>query len=303
MSNKDISVIIPVYNDPQGIRDTLNSLLDQDFKGEYEILPVDNNSSDSTASVIDKYEEKSNLIKGLEERNIQSSYAARNEGIRNSKGDIICFLDADMWVKRDYLSKVYSYFEKRANVDYIGCKVEIVNDYDSLTGHFNEKDGFPVEDYINNKNFSPTCCLSLRKEIFGEIGYFNQNLISGGDKAFGKRVSNSRFKMRYVEDITVYHPARGKIRDFIGKYFRIGRGKYQKRIRGLKKVEDSKKNLYIKKRLKAIFWKVQDIMENRKNLEWRIKIIFFLFFVIKRGSMLAGYQYERLRKILEDLNA
>jgi len=300
MTNKDISVIIPVFNDPQGIKDTLSSLLNQNFEGEYEILPVDNNSNDLTSKVIQRYEEKSNLIKGLQEIDIQSSYAARNKGIRKSEGDIICFLDADMWVNKDYLSKVYSYFEKQTDVDYIGCNVEIINNYETLTGYFNEKNGFPVENYMNNKNFSPTCCLSLRKEIFEDIGYFNKNIISGGDKAFGKRVSNSQFKMKYVDYITVYHPARGKITDFIDKYFRIGRGKYQKKIKGLKKSEDLEKNFNIKKEIKAIFWKVQNILENRKNLEWRVKIIFFLFYLIKRGSMLAGYQYERLRKILED---
>lgn len=77
MGSVEISVIIPVYNDAEGLRDTLESLVDQEFDGDYEILPVDNNSADNTGEVIEEFERNyPKLVRGLEENEIQSSYAA-----------------------------------------------------------------------------------------------------------------------------------------------------------------------------------------------------------------------------------
>lgn len=98
----EISIIIPVYNDPVGLTNTINSLVKQDFKGKYEILIVDNGSDDNTPEIIQKFEKKySNLVEGFKENEIQSSYAARNKGIKKSRGEILVFIDADMWADRD----------------------------------------------------------------------------------------------------------------------------------------------------------------------------------------------------------
>lgn len=52
-----MSIIIPVYDDAEGLETTLDSLVDQDYSESYEIIPVDNNSSDDTRKVIARFEE------------------------------------------------------------------------------------------------------------------------------------------------------------------------------------------------------------------------------------------------------
>jgi glycosyltransferase AglI len=223
-----ISVIIPVYNDPDGIKDTLNSLVNQDYGVDnFEIIVVDNGSTDSTLSVINAYIERyPELIRLVIEDKIQSSYAARNKGIISSRGSIIAFIDSDMSVDGDWLKKIDQSLEEH-HWDYLGCNVEIYYKKKSIYELYDKMKGFPVERYMNVTKFAPTCCLVVRKVLFDELGLFDSMLISSGDYEFGNRVFSSGHNMYFASDIIMNHPARSSLRQLLKKSFRIGRGQKQ----------------------------------------------------------------------------
>ena len=221
-----ISVIIPVYNDPQGVKDTLESLVNQTYPN-YQIIVADNGSTDSTLDVVHDFSEKyPDLIEVVVEDSIQSSYAARNKGIKTAKGSIIAFVDADMSVKDDWIQKISESMEKN-KADYLACRVDIYSDDESLVSKYNMLTGFPLEEYVYTRHFAPTCCLVVKRKIFDELGDFDSNLISGGDYEFGVRVYNSGKQLFYDPEIVMYHPARSTLKQLIKKSFRIGRGFYQ----------------------------------------------------------------------------
>ena len=86
LNSKDhkVSVIGPVYNDKKGIKSCLNSLLNQNYHNDdYEIIIVDNGSTDGTKEFL----KKNSRVLFLEENQIRSSYAARNKGIKHSKNE------------------------------------------------------------------------------------------------------------------------------------------------------------------------------------------------------------------------
>lgn len=289
-----ISVIVPVYNDPEGLEETLESLVSQETECQYEIIPVDNNSTDKTSEVIEEFQEKyPEKVRGCEETKIQSSYAARNTGLKESKGDIICFLDSDMWVEVEYLSKVYSFFTENPDIEYIGCNVEIVREDATAASLYDKINGFPVNEYLEEKDFAPTCCLSVRRSIFEEIGYFNENLISGGDKVFGKKARREGIGIQYVGNITAYHPARSNWKEIKNKYFRIGRGWYQKQLLGTEEAIKDKLGWHD---IKSIFlfnpMKLGKNTDHDLNLKRRLRL--FIIKIVKKISIFAGYQYEKL---------
>ncbi|KAF5437563.1 Glycosyltransferase involved in cell wall bisynthesis [Candidatus Methanophagaceae archaeon] len=96
-----VSIIVPAYNAEKDIATLIESLLHLDYPKELlEIIIVDNNSTDRTKEIVNRYS-----VKLLEENTIQSSYAARNKGIRNAKNKIMAFTDSDcvatpQWVKK-----------------------------------------------------------------------------------------------------------------------------------------------------------------------------------------------------------
>lgn len=220
-----ISVIVPVYNDPEGISTTLRSLLAQDGPPEgFEVIVVDNNSTDRTPRVIGRFKERApRKVRALVERDVQSSYAARNRGVKEARGGILVFLDSDMWVGRDYLTRIWGLMEgdrKR----YVGLNVEIVARNGTMAELYDKVTGFPVREYMEEDHFCPTCCLVTYKGLFDEVGPFDQRLISSGDREFGHRVHRHGTRFRYVSTIRAYHPARRSFRSLMRKWVRLGRG-------------------------------------------------------------------------------
>ncbi|MFC6722078.1 glycosyltransferase [Halobacteriaceae archaeon SHR40] len=228
-----VSVVIPVYNDPKGIQKTLESLLNLEYPTtEHEIVVVNNASTDSTQAVINRFVENNTHIRTEIESDIQSSYAARNRGICNSVGEILAFIDSDMTVEETWLEKIVEYFEKE-NVYYIGCNVQtyIQDDTETIIGRYSLAEEFPVEIYIKDSNFAPTCCLAIQRTVFKDIGLFTHDLVSGGDVEFGRRVANAGYPQHFAGHITMYHPARTKLCEHISKSRRHGQGaeqRYQK---------------------------------------------------------------------------
>ena len=223
-----VSVVVPVYNDVEGIQTTLSSLISQKYD-DYNILPVDNASTDHTPDTIAEFITKHpNLILSCNETALQSSYAARNTGIEHASGDILLFLDADMWVDETWIENMVDALESN-NYDYLGCNVDVVADQPNVWERYEQSFSFPVETYLEDKQFAPTCALAVRREVFEEVGLFDERLESGGDKEFGQRVHRAGFTQGYTGDITAYHPARDSWKALKSKALRIGRGRAQKR--------------------------------------------------------------------------
>lgn len=221
-----LSVVIPVYNDPEGIDATLRSVTQQTHP-DYEVIPVDNNSADETPHVIEQWAERSpKLIRPTAERAQQSSYAARNAGIRAARGEVLVFLDADMTAPTDWLQKVEAVFSE-TTVDYLGYRVEtyVPDGRESFWGWYDTVMGLPSRYHYEQKQFVPTSCLAVRRSVFERIRLFDAAATSGGDKEFGTRVHrHPELTTAFRDDIVVYHPARTTFAAHRNKALRVGRG-------------------------------------------------------------------------------
>jgi glycosyltransferase involved in cell wall biosynthesis len=125
-----ISVIIPVFNDSKGLEETLNALLQQNYPEQFfEIIVVDNCSTDNTFEKAKSLTgQHSGRIKILQERRVKGSYAARNKGLRAARGNLVCFVDANVTMGSNYLRNIENLFQN-APVDYLGCSVKIYSDH------------------------------------------------------------------------------------------------------------------------------------------------------------------------------
>lgn len=221
------SVIIPVYNNAEGLEKVLSSLVEQDFpKDEYEIIVADNGSTDNTLDVAIKYiKNYPQLVQYVIEDKIQSSYAARNKGIDQAKGDLLAFTDSDCipevnWLYQGYNSLIHkgvSMVAGRIEFTFTNSKPNIWEYFDAA-GKLNQKS------YVENAGFGATANLFVRKKMFDKYGLFLSELISGGDYEFGRRLTKSREILQYCRGALVYHPARSTFRDKLLKSKRIAIG-------------------------------------------------------------------------------
>lgn len=215
------SIVVPVYNDPEGLETTVDSLLDQTAT-DYEVVVADNGSTDGTTAVAREFA-RHDRVRHVVEDEIQGSYAARNAGIEAASGDIVGFVDADMWVERDYVASITERMT-RHDRDYMGCDVELVAREGSIA-RFRAATGFPIERYVTDHRFTPTCCLVTRKRVFEDVGRFDSRLRSNGDLEFGRRVDAAGYDLVFEPEVTLYHPARSTVRELLGQNGRIGRGR------------------------------------------------------------------------------
>jgi glucosyl-dolichyl phosphate glucuronosyltransferase len=107
-----VSVIIPTYNRAAMLSITLESLVEQTYpRQKYEIIVVDNNSTDATREVVEQWQERSLVpIKYLFEKR-QSVHFARNVALRISKGEILYYTDDDMIADNNVLIEIVEPFE------------------------------------------------------------------------------------------------------------------------------------------------------------------------------------------------
>jgi glycosyltransferase involved in cell wall biosynthesis len=295
-----VSVIVPVYNDSSGIGVTLSSLVAQTYPTRtHEILVVDNGSSDGTRDVIHEFAEEHSQVRLLVEDAIQSSYAARNRGIREARGDILAFIDADMWVEDSWLCEVVESLDVH-DIPYIGCDVEIsVSDEGrSIVQRFIQRMLWDIEAFIQNDHFAPTACLVVRKELFEAVDLFDDRLISGGDMEFGQRIHQAGFKQRFEGGVTVYHPARSSVRGLLSKMFRVGRGLYQYHRYHPNRFEKRiwlQPGSYLPPHPRRFYHRVRQNAESSSFIEI---ISFYLLAYSIRLSRTAGVAYESCRHLL-----
>ena len=203
---------------------------------------ADNGSKDNTLRVVKEYVNNyPNLVRYVIEDKIQSSYAARNKGIRVAIGEILAFTDADCiptkdWLKNGFLSmkgSSISMVAGRINFTYKNSEPNIWEYYDSA-GKLDQKS------YVEKAGFGATANLFVRKMMFDRYGLFLSELQSGGDYEFGRRLTKSGEELLYAERAIIYHPARSTFRVKLSKSKRVAEG--QKMLARMGLLEHGKQN-------------------------------------------------------------
>ena len=107
----DISVIMPIYNGEKYLEETLRNLLKQTQKN-FEIICIDDNSTDVTLNILKRYREADERIRILKNNERMGAAFSRNRGIYEAKGKYITFLDGDDIFEEVMLESAYKTIEK-----------------------------------------------------------------------------------------------------------------------------------------------------------------------------------------------
>lgn len=115
-----LSFIVPIYNVKEYLRECIDSLLNQDID-DYEIIMVDDGSTDGSSEICDEYAKKSNKVKVIHKAN-GGSADARNSGIRNAEGVYLGFVDGDDFIERNCTGNICSEIESQKRPDLVFMK-------------------------------------------------------------------------------------------------------------------------------------------------------------------------------------
>lgn len=125
-----ISVIIPCYNISDYIEECLDSFMNQTY-ADFEIICVDDGSTDNTAKIIETYVKKDSRISLIRQSN-QYAGVARNNGMKYAKGEYLLFFDGDDFCEQDMLYKMVTSAQKYHS-DITACDI---CSYDNVTGEY-----------------------------------------------------------------------------------------------------------------------------------------------------------------------
>lgn len=180
--NIQISVIIPVFNQERFIGRCLRSILSQSMdQKDYEVIVIDDCSTDNTLRVMDKFLEDVILIKQKENKGLPT---ALNTGIKKAKGRFIIRLDSDDYVHFEYLNILSLFMKMNSNVDAVSCDYLEVDDKEKIIDrHYYEEN--PIG-----------CGIMFRIEQLIEIGLYNEEQLWHEER---------ELMDRFLKKFIVYH--------------------------------------------------------------------------------------------------
>ena len=218
-----ISIIIPVYNRPQDIKACLDSLLRVDYPADkFEIIVVDDASTDETPDVVSRY--PVDMIKNKENR--QAPYS-RNLGAKMARGEILAFIDSDCLADRTWLRELVPAF-KDQKIAAVGGIVESyyhtrpLDRYEQVRSSL--KMGLWPKRSANNNPFFyvPSCNLMVRRDVFLQTGGFDESLVVGEDVDLCWRVRDGGWHIDYLPFGRVFHRHRNRLTVFCRRRFDYG---------------------------------------------------------------------------------
>ncbi len=194
-----VSVIIPSYNGEKFIAQALESVFEQDYQ-PFEVIIVDDGSTDRTAQIIDKYEN----IQYIYQSN-QGVSSARNKGVAASSGEIIAFLDSDDYWPTNRLTVTVRYFQQHPEVGYVlgkqmmfvepGCAVPAWIKAEWLTAP---------------QDASNTGVLVARRVTYERVGLFNKDYKGGEDTEWLVRASEAGVPMARLPELVLHRRIHGE---------------------------------------------------------------------------------------------
>ncbi|MBD0830554.1 glycosyltransferase family 2 protein [Aestuariibaculum sediminum] len=199
-----ISVVIPLYNKEKYIKATLISVLNQTFN-DFEVIIINDGSTDRSLEIVENI--KNNKIAIYTNKNQGLSFS-RNYGIKKAKGKYVAFLDADDLWREDYLKTIFNLIVIHKKYNVFATNFGLLNpNYkpNLYTKTFDKKNVKIISDYFNmNKNILTPSSIVINKNVFKNIGYFNESVNYGEEYDFYIRCF-SRYDLIYYSEFKVYY--------------------------------------------------------------------------------------------------
>ena len=223
-----VSVIIPVFNDSERLKSCLDSLSRQTYpRDQFEIIVVDNGSEESPRDLVNSYTQ----CRLLDESK-PGSYAARNRGLKEARGDLIAFTDADCLPDPEWLTLGVAMLDD-SETDVVGGDIQIFparQDAPTAVELYDVAFGLPQKNNIRIHGRCMTANLITRRTVFDRIGTFDETVYGGGDHQWCNRLREDGGTVAFCPSAVVRHPARHRLNDLMRQARREVGGRFDRRM-------------------------------------------------------------------------
>lgn len=221
-----VTVIVPVWNGGALIRGCVASLEAQTYpRDRYEIIVVDNGSTDDTADIVRAFPEVRLMFEP-----VASSYRARNLALTAAAGELVAFTDADCVAASDWIRAGVALFGERPDTGVAAGRIEfydtgagakMCSDYDRIFATFDQEGNARA-------GWAVTANWMSWKSVVDAVGGFDSTLKSIGDSDLARRIRNAGHPIVYAPDMLVRHPTRASFAELAAKRRRVLGGRWTK---------------------------------------------------------------------------
>ncbi len=220
-----VSVIIPVRDNPEGVRDVLACLSAQTLTADrFEIIIGDDGSRPDLVPRVSSADGRVRVVEGPP----RTSYAARNAAAATAEGAILAFCDSDCLPQPRWLEEAIAAL---ADADVVAGEVTFYTPESPNVWSLLTIDMFLDQERNVSLSRGVTANLVLRRSLFQELGGFDDSLPSGGDYAFVKKAVDHGARLHYSAQAIVRHPTLNSARAFLGKIWQTNRADGRRRAR------------------------------------------------------------------------
>ncbi len=213
MNELKVSVIIPCYNVEDCLRRCVDSVLRQDISGNgYEIILVDDGSTDSTPAICDSYVSDNRPAVRVIHQSNSGVAAARNNGVAAANGELVAFLDSDDWWDRTYLNKMLELVSLCPDAGLYACKywyVKYGRNEDRVRDLQYVKCGSPYINYFQSYYSGSsmpvwTGAVMMPKDVCIAMGGFPEGVRLGEDFLLWAKTA-MHFPVAYLDECLSYY--------------------------------------------------------------------------------------------------
>lgn len=221
-----VSVIIPSYNAADTIAEQLDALARQEFDQPWELIIVDNRSTDATTAVAEGFKDRIRHLRVVQASERRGASYARNVGVKAARSDLLLFCDADDVVSPNWLSAMSARFDE--------CDLVISpHEFKRLNLWVSQLYGSDADELERDSNqyiskYEPhlyKACgwgLGVRRRFHELVRGFDESLLAGEDLDFGYRVQLAGGRAGVAFDAMVYYRLRTTPKEIFSQHRRYG---------------------------------------------------------------------------------
>ena len=210
-----ISIVIPAFNEEKFITSCLNSLVGQETTLDYEVIVVDNNSTDATVKIAEDFKDRLDLRVIKEKK--QGRGAARARGFKEAKGKIILSTDADTTLYKDWIGTLTKDINDKVIATTTSCKIIDCSFLTNLVFNFIHPTMTLIYGYIFGNSWLFGFSFAISKSVYEKAGGFDPNLQAQEDFDLGYRVCKLG-KIKFINRPVTFSGRRFKDGLLVGIY-------------------------------------------------------------------------------------
>ena len=223
------SIITPCFNREKEILFLIDSITNQSYSSDnYELIIVDDGSNDDSRSIIKNKIINSDINISLIKQKNKGPGTARNNGMKNAKGNFFLFIDSDCEADKNWLKEINEQYKKN--------KFDAFGGPDSYRDNFSDLQksiDFSMNSFFTTgglrgstikrlaKFYPRSHNMGIKSSVFHKIGGFGK-LRHGQDIEFSNRIINNGFKVNFLQKAIVFHRRRTTLKNFFKQVFNWG---------------------------------------------------------------------------------